>query len=547
MKKIASILLAMVLFVAMTLPVMAASITITPAENDTADHTFQAYQIFTGDLKTDVVTNNDGTTKNEYTLSNVKWGDGVNGTTLFKELITLPEYEGCADEAAIAEKLPGLSAAKVDEFAQIVSKHLKGDPAEFKQNEPKTVDPGYYFVRDKAESLDGKTAAYTRYILKVVGEETVQAKAEVPGVEKKIVEGEDKVNVNEASIGDEITFEVTSAVPDMTGFEKYFFIVNDTMSEGLTFDPTTVEIKIQDYTGNIPYHIIYKEDDSSYFGIVFESFIQYKALKGKAITVRYKATLNEAAVIAGPNPNTVDLTYSNNPNVKDNGTPEKPDEPTGPTGKTPESKTETYTTELTVLKKDETKKSLTGAEFQLIGEGAKQVIVTTEEFTEDSEGSYWKLIDGTYTDVDPNTGGMDQTKYESLTTKYKTTTTTTVLGENKKTDVKAFVGNDGKVTFTGLGAGTYTLKETTTPPGYNTIQDITFTIGFDAATKTFTSDNDKVKVETDNKLSAEIVNQKGSELPSTGGIGTTIFYVIGSILMIAAGVVLVSKRRMRSH
>ena len=106
---------------------------------------------------------------------------------------------------------------------------------------------------------------------------------------------------------------------------------------------------------------------------------------------------------------------------------------------------------------------------------------------------------------------------------------------------------DGTVTFKGLGAGEYTITETKTLPGYNTIDPITFTLTFDAGTKTFKSDNKNVTVGEDNTLDTSIVNQKGSLLPSTGGIGTTIFYVVGGILVLAAVVLLVTKKRMSAE
>ena len=110
------------------------------------------------------------------------------------------------------------------------------------------------------------------------------------------------------------------------------------------------------------------------------------------------------------------------------------------------------------------------------------------------------------------------------------------------------VQEDGTVTFSGLGAGSYTITETKTLPGYNTIDPITFTLTFDAsASPMFVSDNNKVTVGTDNMLDTSIVNQKGSLLPSTGGIGTTIFYVVGGILVIGAGILLVAKKRMSSR
>ena len=116
-----------------------------------------------------------------------------------------------------------------------------------------------------------------------------------------------------------------------------------------------------------------------------------------------------------------------------------------------------------------------------------------------------------------------------------------------ETDVVGTVQADGTVTFKGLGAGEYTLTETKTLPGYNTIDPITFTINFDATTKKFASTNPSIKVEADNTLGTEIINQGGALLPSTGGIGTTIFYVVGGILVIGAGILLVAKKRMSNR
>ena len=94
----------------------------------------------------------------------------------------------------------------------------------------------------------------------------------------------------------------------------------------------------------------------------------------------------------------------------------------------------------------------------------------------------------------------------------------------------------GAVTaFTGLGNGTYTLVESTVPSGYNKAADSTFTIaGNDYTTANL-------------EQATTVVNNSGSVLPSTGGMGTTIFYIIGAILVIGAGVVLVTRRRMNAN
>ena len=130
----------------------------------------------------------------------------------------------------------------------------------------------------------------------------------------------------------------------------------------------------------------------------------------------------------------------------------------------------------------------------------------------------------------------------------------TVTGADQtETDIKVEVGADGKATFTGLGAGKYTLSETKVPAGYNKIADIKFEITTEVDNDqtsqtgkkiTFATNNPKIQVESDNTLELKVENQKGTELPSTGGIGTTMFYVIGTVLVLGAAVLLISKRRM---
>ena len=122
-----------------------------------------------------------------------------------------------------------------------------------------------------------------------------------------------------------------------------------------------------------------------------------------------------------------------------------------------------------------------------------------------------------------------------------------IVTKTEAVDVKAFVGEDGYVTFTGLAAGDYVLTETVTPAGFNTINPIDFTVEFDAKTKKFSisgEDRNLIAVLGDNTLYAEIINVAGSTLPSTGGIGTTIFYIIGGILVAGSLIFLVTKKRM---
>lgn len=575
MKKIVSILLAMVMVLGMSLTVFATEdvgdvgdVT-SPGTSSTADggsgsgtgdnteppkpvtHTYEIYQIFTGEYADGV-------------LSNIKWG--ANGTGTVGEKVdtqVLERLEGVKDATSDTEKL-----AVITDYVNLYS-----EPVQTGSSTTYTgLTPGYYLVKDKANSLDGTGEAYTLYVTQVVDDTlTFSPKGEVPSTDKKIVEGENKVDTNEASIGDEVNYEITGTMPsNIADYKTYYYMFTDTLSKGLTYKENSIKVTVNgvDVT-NYFYKGVGTYDETTGTTIRV-GILDLKALslltdpavgkitKDTKVVLTYTATLNENAVIAGTgNPNDVKLSYSNDPNNSGNGATEPPTDKPGepkpehPTGETPKIEVVTYTTELTILKTDENNKFLPGVEFTLTGDGVNIVLVTEETFTEAADGEYWKLKDGTYTTTAP-TVAADETDntadYESTTTKYKKTTSVVAKGNTEtKTDVVGTVKADGTVTFKGLGAGEYTITETKTLPGYNTIDPITFTLTFDAKTKTFASNNGKVTVGTDNMLDAAIVNHKGSLLPSTGGIGTTIFYVVGGILVIGAGILLVAKKRMSNR
>ncbi len=428
-------------------------------------------------------------------------------------------------------------------------------------------DPGYYLVAGTATAPENQEITAACSLTTASPKAEVNVKADAPSVDKSIVKTSTDENGNSvnqsvksdnSAIGDTVKYQVTSKVPDMTGYEKYYFVLNDTMSAGLTFKNdvvikvgTTTLAKDTDYTVSSSVN----ESGVTSIEIIFKNFIQYKEQKGADITVSYSATVNEHAVIGTTgNDNSVKLTYSNNPNTTDNGDPENPDKPgpDSPKGTTPESKTRTYVTELKLIKTDEDGNQLNGAEFDITGEALTNTVITEEVFKEDENGTYYKLKNGSYTTTAPTiaedeTDNSDQ--YDGTTQKYKLTkeTRTITAGEN----VTYHVVVNGEATITGLAAGTYTIKETKAPAGYNLLgaaKEVTIEWNEPAkdsteCTWTYTG-TDKENDVCINQLT--IVNESGAKLPSTGGIGTTLFYVIGGILVLGAAILLVTKKRMNS-
>lgn len=554
-KKLTALMLAVVMALAMSITAFATEPeggnegddTQTPPA--TVTHTYEIYQIFTG------------TYVNDGTLTDIKWGK--NGTQTTGDVVN----QSTLDE--LAEVNGKSDQEKLDVIKKYVN--LSSDPFKTGTETSYSVTPGYYLIKDTDESLDGEDEAYTLYVVQVVSDTlSFTPKSDIPKVDKKILEtkpaeeegGEattEKVDVNEASIGDDVNYEITGTMPsNIDAFRQYKYVFTDTLSKGLTYKKDSIKITIDgtDVTSVLTSKTTVSEYDKDAGTTITVAIDDLKSIKAEGstesiaitkdtvVTITYTATLNENAEIAGEgNKNSVKLTYSNDPNNTGEG---------GPTGETPDKEVTTYTTELTIIKTDKDGKFLPGTEFTLSGNGVNVVLVTQETFEVDNDnGTYWKLKDGTYTSTDPTEDGVSADVYESTDTKYKKTTTFVAKGTDKEEiDVVGIVQEDGTVTFKGLGVGEYVLTETKTLPGYNTIESIKFGIAFDATNKTFSvtgAGKDKITLESDNTLQTEIINTKDSLLPSTGGIGTTIFYIVGAILVIGAGVILVVKKRMSNE
>lgn len=327
---------------------------------------------------------------------------------------------------------------------------------------------------------------------------TIQEKNDVPSVEKKVYNGIDYVDSNNANIGDTISFQTTIKVKK--GATNY--ILHDKMSKGLTYDKSAnTTVHALDLDGNmwadasqpklnVDYEI--KKDnlgESCSFHIEFKnSYLEKHADEEYLIHIAYNAILNENAVIAGEgNKNETWLKYGENNNL----------ETTHPTTATKTFKMDVF--KYTENKTDKTKKDgLANAVFTLKKDGKTNTINFVKETTDENNGDIYRVA---------NTGDA------SITT-------------NKS----------GKFTIKGLSAGTYKLEETKQPAGYNKL----------SGPVTVVIDNDgNVTVDGANADPVKVLNKTGTVLPSTGGAGTTMIYLIGGALVLGSGVVLVTKRRIK--
>lgn len=598
MKKIKSMLalvLAAVMVLAMgTVSAFAASVEVNTDENDT--HTYKVYQVYTGDLSGSTLSNLKYGAN--YAPSGKKTGDAVPKT----------ESDAITDAAAFAKDLVQNQKLSGDPVATLNAGNG------FKATG--LADGYYLIVDETTGTLaDGdalsanmvKVAGDVKVDLKkdtTSGDKKITS--DTLGKTETTVNGK----VDNVSIGDTVNFEITGNIPShATDYDYYYFIIGDKLSDGLTFSGAdSVVVKIGDTVlEKGKDYALYTGEDGYTFQV---AMLDAKAHAGQTVTVTYSAKLNKDAVIGeDANTNKMEIVYSNNPNNKYDGTndkdkPGKPDkEKNVPTGKTPEVTTETYTTALKIQKVDENGKVLTGAEFTITGDSTEIVLVSSEEFKKDASGEYYKLKDGTYTTEAPVTedkmveaaAGADKGYVEDVsytgddkkvvggktyrpykadtdsgktvyvlvennvdlydgTDKYAKTVTYTQKDTKGATEVtaKAEVGADGVVYFRGLGAGEYTITETKTPAGYNTIDpmtvNITFTAAPDQGKEHWSTNTTNVNYNKDTgTFELTIENQKGAELPSTGGIGTVIFYVLGSILVIGSAIVLISRRRMEDR
>lgn len=503
MKKLMAALLAVAMVCAMAIPAFAdgssststaavIKYTITAPKNG---HTYEIYQIFTGDYDP----------LQPSMLANIKWGTNGKGGTAGEAVdqTILDELSRVASSASDKAKLDVIE--KYVTLTNPVKTIVNGGSVE--------VVGGYYLIKDQDGSLSG-SEPYTTYLVKVVGTVTISPKSnDVPEFEKKLKDTNDTtgdVSVWQDSadydIGDDIPFRLQGTVPeDYDSYSKYYYAFHDVEEKGLTFDPSSVKVFVGDENGKpIPdtdYKVFTKKagttsDTDCTFEIVFDDLKKVSGVAADStITVTYRSKLNDNAVLgAQGNVNTAKLEYSNNP--RGNGT-----------GTTPWDNVIVFTYKVVVNKIDQAGQPLEGAEFTL---------------------------------TKKTKNGPDVVK------------TMTIDGSDKSL-----------FTLSGLDDGVYTLTETVTPAHYNTISPITFTVNADYTITWGAESRDSILTslsgdtasgeitfsvdKTAGTLTTKVINNIGTTLPGTGGIGTTIFYVIGGGLMVAAAILLITKKRMENR
>ena len=500
MKKLMAALLAVAMVCAMAIPAFAdgssstgsaavTKYTITAPKNG---HTYEIYQIFTGDYDE----------SQPSMLANIKWGkNGKGGTagdavaqTVLDDLSRVVSYTSDSDKLDVIDKYVTLTNP--------LETLVNGGSVE--------VVGGYYLIKDQDGTVP-PSETYTPYIVSVVGNITIKPKSnEVPKFTKKLKDTNDSTGVitgwqdsADYDIGDKIPFRLQGTVSkDYDSYSKYYYAFHDVEEAGLTFDSSSVKVFVGDEVNGTKidasnYTVVTNPSDGCTFEIVFDDLKNISSVTAKSIiTVTYESTLNTDAVLGKHgNVNTAKLEYSNNP--RGNGT-----------GETPWDNVIVFTYKVVVNKVDQDNNPLEGAEFTL----TKKIA-----------------------------GGTEVVK------------TMTIDGSNK-----------ALFTLSGLDDGEYTLTETVTPANYNTISPITFTVNAtheiewdsistrDNVLTSLTGDKKVGEItftssKTDGTLTTNVINNIGTTLPGTGGIGTTIFYVVGGGLMVAAAILLITKKRMENR
>ncbi len=511
---------------------------------------FEAYQIFQGSPYFGAIDLSETqSTPVSGQLIDLKWGNGidVNGfatallsaseeenNALSKVFTTLKEYSGnyssneCAQ--AVAGVLSGTSAAQRSAFAKLaqankIDAKVVSEWNETNNNWEINVAGGYYLIVDTlndSEAYDSNSS----YILGVFGDETINMKSSLPEVDKKIVTDAEKnttANGTTTEVGGKVTFRLTATLPENYDvYSAYKLIFNDTLSEGLTYDNGSLKMYAVKGTDKAEITGGYSAVEEN--GILTVTVDDVKTVESSAainkdteIVVEYTATLNNKAVAGTAQTNEVYLVFSNDPNSSGTGK------------ETTSKKVYVYDFALDITKENE--------------EGDKLQAGFAVTKGEDEYGLF-TLDNGKYTLA----GWIAKDTLGNIAD------WTAAINNPGEFEGEYYVGfmtdENGKLNLNGFASGTYTLKEIVTPAGYNSIDPIEFTISAtidengtlsgvsaiaDNANATFGTYNNGV-------IPVTVLNVSASALPGTGGMGITVFYIVGIMLLVGACALVVKKK-----
>lgn len=498
MKRFASLMLAFVLAFVLAVPTFAATTNIT-ISNGAEGAEYEAYRLL------------DATEGNS---------DNFAYTVNEKYRAALQTVTEKTTDAEIINYISGLDEAALRTFADSIYASVKtlGADVTTANNKFENVEQGYYLI---AETKTGNEQdSYSLVMLNTAGKTdlNVTTKEDVPELDKKVQEKNDSTGAvsdwqdgADYDVNDHVPFKLTGTLPDnYDSYNAYKYVFHDEQSDGLTFEPDSVKVYVvngesKTEVDESKYEVVTSGlSDNCTFEVRFEDLKQVTTDKNSKIVVEYTSILNDNSVIGSTgNPNQAKLEFSNNPYGDG-------------TGKTPFDKVIVFTYKLVANKVDKDGKALEGAGFTL--------------YKFDSETNDYVAVGSEIT-------GEGVTTFE----------------------------------FNRLDAGQYKLVETTVPAGYNKAEDLIFTVeatyDTDSAEPVFkdlvvkNADGDVISgtnaaegqtfiftINTaDGSASTNIVNHTGTELPSTGGIGTTIFYLTGTILVLGAVVLLITKKRMENE
>ncbi len=526
------------------------------SSSDQATHTYTAYKIFDGTYSTNGLTVTGWATgfKSTELLADTDFTGIVTDSTTTPPTTIGSVIGSNTDAAAVAQAIEkiGDKSSEADKLASVLAKYVGTSGTEL-SGTAVNLPAGYYIVKD-VMGTDNTHDAVSKFILEVSGGDTdinIVTKKSYPTVQKKVYENVKKANddfadhetdkkwndVADYNIGDAVPFKLYGTMPDtLDDYEHYYYQFSDSLGsqfevpknimvyiDGKEITPASgvceVSTAVALEDGSRGPELMVKFNDIKSIDIDKDTAGIQSITKDSIVTIEYTAVLKSNAEIGLPGQeNKVKLEYSNNPNATGDGTT-KPDD----TGETPEDKVIVFTYELDVTKVDKaTNAKLAGAKFTL----------------QNSDGKYAKISSTSQIVL----AWVDEPETDP-------SGTTTLVSDT-----------DGLFKVIGLDDGVYTLTETEAPGSYNKL-----TNAVEVVIKAETANNQtwnsspadaltELKVTADGNAgtgnvdtgiaSINIANSKGSTLPSTGGIGTTIFYVLGGTLVVGSGIALVTKKRL---